>query len=99
MLATVLAVLAIFAVWADRQLLEPRNWADTSSKLLQRRTIRDALSAYLVEQLYTRVDVPGEIQSGLPSKLRPLGGPIAGALHDVAESAAGRMLAAIAARR
>jgi len=90
--ATLLAVLAIFAVWADRQLLEPRNWADTSSRLLQRQTIRDAVSAYLVDQLYVRVDVPGELESGLPAKLRPLGGPIAGALHSVAEDAASRLL-------
>lgn len=91
-LATVLTVFAIFAVWADRQLLEPRNWADTSSRLLQREPIREAVSAYVVDQLYERVDVAGEIESGLPSKLRPLGAPIAGALHDVAEGAASRLL-------
>ena len=31
---TVLAVLAIFAVWANRQLLNPNNWANTSTASL-----------------------------------------------------------------
>ena len=37
---TVLAVLAIFAVWANRELLSPNNWSDTSTKLLQNATVR-----------------------------------------------------------
>jgi hypothetical protein len=34
-LGTVLAVLAIFAVWADRQALNTDEWVDTSGKLLE----------------------------------------------------------------
>jgi hypothetical protein len=32
--ATLLAVLAIFAIWANRQLLNPTNWSNTSTALL-----------------------------------------------------------------
>lgn len=91
-LATVLALFAIFAIWANRQLLNPDNWSRTSTALLQRQTIRSAVSGYLVDQLYANVDVSGELKSGLPSQLRPLAGPISGALHSVAEQGAEKAL-------
>jgi len=91
-LATLLAVLAIFAIWADRQLLNADNWARTSTALLQKPTIRAAVSSYLVDELYAHVDIPGELKSGLPKQLQPLSGPISGALHGVAEQGAERAL-------
>jgi hypothetical protein len=91
---TVLAVLAIFAVWADRQLLNPNNWANTSAKLLQNAAVRDATSNYLVNQLYANVDVAGELRARLPTQLQPLAGPISGALRNVATTAAQKALAA-----
>jgi hypothetical protein len=51
---TVLAVLAIFAVWANRQLLNPDNWGNTSAKLLQHAEVRTAVSNYLVGQVRMR---------------------------------------------
>jgi Short C-terminal domain len=91
-LATLLAVLAIFAIWANRQLLNPDNWSRTSTALLQKSTIRAAVSAYLIDQLYANVDVPGELKAGLPKQLQPLAGPVSGALHSVAEQGAERAL-------
>ena len=91
---TVLAVLAIFAVWANRQLLNPTNWANTSAQLLQNAAVRDATSNYLVNQLYANVDVAGELKAKLPTQLQPLAGPIAGALRNVATTAAEKALAA-----
>ena len=61
---TVLAVVAIFAVWANRQLLNPNNWANTSTKLLQNPKIREATSNYLVDQLYANVNVAEELKTG-----------------------------------
>jgi hypothetical protein len=92
-LATLLAIFAIFAIWANRQLLNPDNWSDTSTQLLQKPAIRTALSSYLVNQLYANVDVQGQLKSGLPKEVAPLAGPISGALHSVAEQAAERALA------
>ena len=91
-LATLLAILAIFAIWANRQLMNPTNWAKTSTALLQKSTIRSAVSGYLVDQLYANVDVEGELKSGLPKQLAPLAGPISGGLHNLAEQAAERAL-------
>ena len=39
--ASLLTFLAIFAVWANRQLLNTDNWTDTSTELLENRVIRD----------------------------------------------------------
>jgi hypothetical protein len=90
---TVLAVLAIFAVWANRQLLNPNNWANTSTKLLDHPEIRAAASNYLVSQLYANVDVAGELRSRLPPALQGVSGPLAGALQNAAVTAAQRALA------
>jgi hypothetical protein len=90
---TVLAVLAILAVWANRQLLNPDNWANTSAKLLQNAAVRDATSNYLVNQLYANVDVAGEIKSRLGTQLQPLAGPISGVLRNGATTAAQKALA------
>ena len=91
-LATLVAVLAIFAIWANRQLLNPDSWARTSTALLQKPSIRTAMAGYLVDQLYANVNVSGELKSGLPKQLQPLAGPVSGALHSVAEQGAERAL-------
>jgi hypothetical protein len=92
-IATVLAVVAIFAVWANRQLLNANNWANTSTRLLQNEKIRAATSNYLVNQLYANVNVSDELKSRLPKELKPLAAPVAGALQNVAVTAAERALA------
>jgi hypothetical protein len=89
---TVLAVLGIFAVWANRQLLNPNNWANTSSKLLQNAEIRKTLPTYLVDQLYANVNVAGDLKAKLPPLLQPLAAPVAGALQNAAVSGAQRAL-------
>lgn len=90
---TVLAVLAIFAVWANRQMLNPTNWSNTSPKLLRNAAIREATANYLVDQLYANVDLEAELKA-LPSELAPLAGPIAGgAVRSLATEAAQRALA------
>jgi hypothetical protein len=86
-LATVLGVVAIFAVWANRQLLDTGSWTRTNVKLIESPPIRSAVSGYLTDQLYANVDVAGELKKGLPSQLQPLANPAAGALRDVVQKA------------
>lgn len=90
---TVLAVLAILAVWANRQFLNPDNWANTSTQLLEHPEIRAATSNYLVGQLYANVDVAGELGARLPPALQGVAAPLAGALRNAAVTAAQRALA------
>jgi hypothetical protein len=90
---SVLAVVGIFAVWANRQVLNPNNWASTSTQLLQNAAVREATSNYLVDQLYANVNVEQELKARLPSQLQPLAGPLAGAIRNLATEAAQRALA------
>jgi hypothetical protein len=83
--ATLLGVIAIFAVWANRQLLDNGYWTSTNTKLIESPPIREAVSGYLTEQLYANVDVAGELKKELPSELQPLASPAAGALKDVVQ--------------
>jgi hypothetical protein len=90
---SVLALLGIFAVWANRQLLNPDNWANTSTKLLQNADIRTATSNYLVNQLFSSEDVANELQANLPAPLQSLAKPLSGALQSGAVAGAERALA------
>jgi hypothetical protein len=81
---TVLLVVAIVSIWANRQLLNADNWASTSTSLLQNTAIRTATANYLVDQLYANVDVASKIDDALPPRLAPLAAPIAGALRNAA---------------
>ena len=92
-LGTLLTVLAIFAVWAERQFLDPDEWAHTSGNLLQNEEIQSSLSQYLSDQLFTAVDVQAQLQHRLPPRVKPLAGPIAGGLREVATDASKRALA------
>src|SRR3954452_12343667 len=87
-LGTILAVLSIFALWANRQVLNPDNWSDTSSALLQDEEIQTQISEFLVDQAYTNVDVPAEIANALPPQFAALAGPAAGALRSASERTA-----------
>lgn len=92
-LAAVTGVLAGFAVWSARQLLETSSWERTSSKLLENQEIRDALGGFLVDELFDNVDVQGEIEGVLPPRLSLLAGPAAGGLRQLAEERAPILLA------
>lgn len=83
--ATLIGIIAIFAVWANRQLLSTSGWTATSTKLIQSPPVREAVSGYATEQIYANVDVTGELRSSLPSQLKPLAGPAAGALRNVVQ--------------
>jgi hypothetical protein len=81
---TLLAVIAMLAVWANRLLFNPDQWAQTSTELLANPQIRTGTANYLVDQLYANVNVAGLLKSGLPPQLDALAGPAAGALRNVA---------------
>ena len=91
--ATVLAFVAIFSLWVNRQALNTDNWTTTSGKLLQNKAVQTQVATFVVNQLYANVDVKAELAKRLPAQLQPLAGPAAGALHNVAQTAAERALA------
>jgi Short C-terminal domain len=90
--ATLIAFLAIFSTWVNRQALNTDNWVSTSDRLLQNEAVQARLSDYLAEQLFENVDVQTELEETLPPRLAPLAGPAAGALHQLAPQVAQRVL-------
>jgi hypothetical protein len=90
--ATVIAVLSIFALWANRQVLNADNWADTSSAMLDNSEIRTQVSSYIVDQVYANSDVSAQIASALPRRLKPLAGPATSGLRDAAQRTTDRAL-------
>jgi hypothetical protein len=89
-LATVLAFLAIFTSWVDRQLLDTNQWVDTSGKLLEDKQISDALATYSVDQLYANVDVARLVKKRLPDGLQQFASPAAAGIREVATRATKR---------
>ena len=92
-LATVIGIAATFAVWVNRQALNTNNWSSTSSQILQDKKVQTALSAYLVHELFTNVDVSADLQTILPKPLQPLAGPAAAGLQQLAGQLAPKVLA------
>jgi hypothetical protein len=91
-LATLLAFVAIFSIWVNRQALNTDNWVNTSEQLLQNEEVQTRLSNYLADQLFENVDVQAELEKTLPPRLAPLAGPAAGALHQLGPQVAQRAL-------
>jgi hypothetical protein len=67
-LATLVGIEATFAIWVNRQALNTSDWSSTSSKILEDKQVQTALSAYLVRELFTNVDVSSELQTASPSR-------------------------------
>src|SRR3954451_4274447 len=84
-LASILAAVSIFALWANRQVLDENNWANTSSQLLDHPAIRGQIAQTAVDQVYANVDVAGQVESALPPRLKPLAGPAANGLRELAQ--------------
>jgi hypothetical protein len=53
--------------------------------MLANDAIRTQMSQYLVDEIYTQVDVTGEFRAAFPPRLDPLAGPAANAVRQLAE--------------
>jgi hypothetical protein len=96
--ASLLSFLAIFAVWANRQLLNTDNWSETSSELLENDAIRTQVANFLVAEVYANVDVQAELEKAFAQLLQPatasaLSGPAASGLQTFAEQRLDNVLA------
>ena len=87
-LTTILLIVAMFSVWANRLLFNPNNWADASTQLLQNPNVRSTTANYIVDQLYANYDVAGLLKQALPTQFQGLAAPAAGALRNAAVSGA-----------
>jgi hypothetical protein len=92
-LAAVIGLVAALNVWVKRQALNTDNFTNASSQLLENDQIRSALSVYLVDQVYSNVNVSQALQQRLPPTLDPLAPEIAVGLQQVATRATNQLLA------
>ena len=83
-LATIIGIVSVFALWSKRQLLETETWTTTSERLIQHPDIQAAVSNFIVTTIYDNVDVEQELANRLPPQLAPLAGPVSGALRNAA---------------
>ena len=91
-LAVIFAVLSLLAGYIRFQALDTETASDTAGALIADDEIRNQLAASLVEQLYASVDVSAVIAERLPPDQKGLAGPVAGAMREVLDRAAVRML-------
>jgi hypothetical protein len=91
--ATLAALLAIFAIWLNRQALNTDNWTKTSSQLLQEPVIRDRLAERLTDELFASVDVETALRDALPPRAQVLAAPAANALRTQVDKTARKALA------
>ena len=92
LLATLVATVSMFAVWANRQMLNADNWTRTSSQMLGDTAIRSAISVYVTDKIYENINVEGQLQKAFPDQAQLLAGPAATALRGVAQDAIDKAL-------
>jgi hypothetical protein len=90
--AGIVAFFAVFAVWAERQLLETDTWTETSTKVLADERVQTALDSFLVQTLFDNVNVEAQLKKALPDNIQGLAGPAASGVHELALRAAAEAL-------
>jgi hypothetical protein len=80
-------------VWAKRQLLDTDTWVASSSKMLEDPEIREAVSNYAVEQLFSNVDVQAALESRLGERGQALAPAATAALYEAALRTTNALLA------
>jgi hypothetical protein len=91
-LAVIVGVFAVLAVWINRQLLDTNSWTNTSSQMLADPKIEAAVGNLLVDELFSSVDVAGELKKVLPAEVSGLAAPAAAGLRTLAIQIAPQVL-------
>ena len=91
-LASLIGLGSILTTWVHRQMLDEQAWRQASTELIQNERVREALSVYLVDELYDNVDVSAALAQELPAALKGLAPTAAGALRQPATDAVDRLL-------
>ena len=91
-LAAIIGLVSSLTVWVKRQALDTDSWTNASAALLQDDQVREALSVYVVDEIYANGDVSGRLQASLPPDLAGIAAPLAGAFRAPAVTAVDRLL-------
>jgi hypothetical protein len=91
-LGAIVLIVSSLTLWVKRQVVSTPRWTDAAGRMLQDSRVRDAVSVYLVNELYKRVDVTAELKDKLPDQLSGLAPVAAGVLHELGTRAADTVL-------
>jgi hypothetical protein len=91
-LASLIGLGSILTTWVHRQMLDNQSWKDASAELIVNPEVQDALSVFLVNELYDNVNVASGLEQRLPADLKPLAAPVAAALRQPATDGVKRLL-------
>jgi len=86
-------LIAILSTYVRRQALDTNNWTNTSTKLLEDKNIQNALGAFMVDSIFSNVDVKTQLEGALPPQAQALAGPASAGLRELAGRAAPELLA------
>ncbi len=93
LLGIVLAVVAVVAGYVRYQALDTPTVENSANELIANDEIRNQVAATLVEQFFSNVDVQAELELRLSEDQKPLAGPLAAAMRELADRSARRLLA------
>ena len=92
-LASVVLILSLTANWVQREALDTDQVADTTDQVLADQDVQEALSIYLVDQVYASIDVKAQLEEQLPSSVSALSAPLAAASRQLALDVSEKALA------
>ena len=91
--ASVLLIVSMTANWVQRAALDTNQVENTTDEILADQDVQEALSIYLVDQLYANVDVQAQLEQKLPSSAQALSAPLAAAGRQLALNVSEKALA------
>jgi uncharacterized membrane protein len=91
-LGIIIAVLAVIAGYVRYQALDTPTVEETATAMIRDDDVREEVGFRLVDELFTRVDVQAALRERLPEDQQGLAPVLAGALRELADRAAQRLL-------
>jgi uncharacterized SAM-binding protein YcdF (DUF218 family) len=91
-LASLIALIGTVTLWVNRQVLDEQSWRKASEDVINDPQIKNALSVFLVNQLYDNIDMKAAIAERLPPNAQQAAGTIAAALRTPATNAVNQLL-------
>ena len=91
-LAPIVFAVGAIATWVDRTALDNATWADVTEQIVHDPAVSVPLSAALAQRVQQRADFQGRLSTSLPPNLQPLAAPAAGALNELVQRAAVRVV-------
>ncbi len=90
--ATLLAVVSNLIVWLERTVLDTDTYISTIEPLPEDPAISEALATFLVDELYSDVDIDTTIEDALPEEAGFLAGPLETGVKTFSVEAAAQLI-------